>query len=246
MSSNPMPRSARSFAFLASSQAKTFTQDSVAQCVPNRHTLASAKLCPETIYPARAGETVALRDDAVDRGVHPRACGGNASGHIVDCFLVGPSPRVRGKPHTIKRYKKILRSIPARAGETPTTSRLTSHETVHPRACGGNLVGMSGSSGVTGPSPRVRGKHVLRHEAVVPERSIPARAGETRTTQTSRLLPQVHPRACGGNYEELSEGTGEPGPSPRVRRKPGTEGTGRRAEGSIPARAGKPMPMLTS
>ena len=46
-----------SFAFLASSQAKTFTQDSVAQCVPNRHTLASAKLCPETIYPARAGET---------------------------------------------------------------------------------------------------------------------------------------------------------------------------------------------
>ena len=166
---------------------------------------------------------------------------------------------MRGK--RVRSHSRLLpgRSIPARAGETahdqkiqenstvhpracgetPTTSRLTSHETVHPRACGGNLVGMSGSSGVTGPSPRVRGKHVLRHEAVVPERSIPARAGETRTTQTSRLLPQVHPRACGGNYEELSEGTGEPGPSPRVRRKPGTEGTGRRAEGSIPARAGE-------
>ena len=42
MSSNPMPRSALSVAFLASSQAKTFTQDSIASCVPNRHTLASA------------------------------------------------------------------------------------------------------------------------------------------------------------------------------------------------------------
>ena len=43
---NPMPRSALSFAFLASSHAKYFTDIRVARCVPTRHTLASAKLCP--------------------------------------------------------------------------------------------------------------------------------------------------------------------------------------------------------
>ena len=45
-SSNPMPRSALSFAFFASSQAKYFTAISVAQRVPVRHTLASAPVCP--------------------------------------------------------------------------------------------------------------------------------------------------------------------------------------------------------
>ena len=42
MSWNPMPRSALSFAFFASSQAKYFTATSVAQRVPTRHTLASS------------------------------------------------------------------------------------------------------------------------------------------------------------------------------------------------------------
>jgi hypothetical protein len=47
MSSKAIPRSALSLAFLASSQAKNFTQNSVAQCVPIRHTLASRGLCPK-------------------------------------------------------------------------------------------------------------------------------------------------------------------------------------------------------
>jgi hypothetical protein len=46
LSSNPMPRSALSLAFFASSQAKYFTryQDS-SDCVPRRHTVASAEVC---------------------------------------------------------------------------------------------------------------------------------------------------------------------------------------------------------
>src|SRR5437763_9310935 len=45
MSSNPMPRSALSFAFFAR-QAKYFTAISAAQRVPATHTLASALVCP--------------------------------------------------------------------------------------------------------------------------------------------------------------------------------------------------------
>jgi hypothetical protein len=44
-----MPRSVLSFAFFASSQTKYFTATSVAQRVPYRHTLASARLqCAQT------------------------------------------------------------------------------------------------------------------------------------------------------------------------------------------------------
>jgi hypothetical protein len=43
---SPMPRSARSFAFFASSQSKYFTEVSVAQRVLDRHTLASDPVCP--------------------------------------------------------------------------------------------------------------------------------------------------------------------------------------------------------
>ena len=118
MSSNPMPRSARSFAFLASSQAKTFTQDSVAQCVPNRHTLASAKLYPETIYPARAGETATRTSATLSRRVHPRACGGNLVDLVRLLAIRGPSPRVRGKLALALVLAGLIGSIPARAGET--------------------------------------------------------------------------------------------------------------------------------
>jgi hypothetical protein len=45
-----MPRSALSFAFFASSQAKYFTAISVAQRVPVRHTLASAPVCPAVCF----------------------------------------------------------------------------------------------------------------------------------------------------------------------------------------------------
>jgi hypothetical protein len=44
-SSNPMPRSFLSFAFFASSQAKYFGFKT-SRCVPVRHTLASAAMCP--------------------------------------------------------------------------------------------------------------------------------------------------------------------------------------------------------
>ena len=50
----------------------------------------------------------------------------------------------------------------------------------------------------TGLSPRVRGNRAAAGEPDVPERSIPARAGEP-TSRSDAINPStVYPRACGG------------------------------------------------
>ena len=104
--------------------------------------------------PARAGETTRVRKrhhpqetSSSIRRVHPRACGGNHRSNVSAAVIShrGPSPRVRGKPHgrgctTADRHR---RSIPARAGETSTSTLSRSQiplQAVHPRACGGNIV----------------------------------------------------------------------------------------------------------
>ena len=68
--------------------------------------------------PARAGETPWASALTANRGVHPRACGGNAREMNEKVLAEGPSPRVRGKLETIEQRGLRLRSIPARAGET--------------------------------------------------------------------------------------------------------------------------------
>jgi len=77
------------------------------------------------------------------------------------------------------RVRDFPRSIPASAGETPSSEEAPARGWVHPRECGGNvIVGLLASTGV-GPSPRVRGKRLSRMDAVKFEGSIPASAGET-------------------------------------------------------------------
>ena len=72
--------------------------------------------------------------------------------------MVGPSPRVRGKPIAMIRKASGCGSIPARAGETERRDRSLISLEVHPRACGE-------TRRAEGPRSRLR--------------SIPARAGET-------------------------------------------------------------------
>ena len=72
--------------------------------------------------------------------------------------------------------------------------------------------------------------------------SIPARAGEPLTTRRRRSPSEVYPRACGGTYA-YAKNCGLPkGLSPRVRgnHAPRLQQVG--TVGSIPARAGEPLP----
>ena len=85
--------------------------------------------------------------------------------------------------------------------------------------CGGNKSLFTKVDAAEGPSPRVRGKRKGIVLQPVGAGSIPACAGET--SNEPRLIPdmRVHPRVCGGNYENhMVHHVGE-GPSPRVRGK---------------------------
>ena len=77
----------------------------------------------------------------------------------------------------------VIRSIPARAGETPPEETRTFTPTVYPRTGGGNTLPMSLVVATTGLSPHGRGKRRGGPGRHLRLRSIPARAGETIYTR---------------------------------------------------------------
>ena len=189
--------------------------------------------------PARTGETPRAPARFVSTRVHPRACGGNLPSLVLKSAQNGPSPRVRGKLVGVGGSPMVDGSIPARAGETNPSTRSVVLPGVHPRACGGNPGRNAGGRVAAGPSPRVRGKLPHAADLWLIERSIPARAGETRVEGARRRGNRVHPRACGGNIRSMGRSTPYGGPSPRVRGKLLPVFARLRFFGSIPARAGK-------
>ena len=173
----------------------------------------------------------------------------------------GLSPCVRGNPKRAIRPDRLLRSIPARAGEPWTSSGPAGWSPVYPRACGGTRrVGARGRGG-DGLSPRVRGNPnrgvasvVLGRsiparagEPAMPSRprrrrtgSIPARAGEPRICDCNPRTRWVYPRACGGTKSRPARTPSREGLSPRVRGNPQGIRARYNRNGSIPARAGEP------
>ena len=110
-------------------------------------------------------------------------------------------------------------SIPACAGETGFASAAPRPPTVHPRVCGGNGSESTESTWGMGPSPRVRGKRILKEAERLAGGSIPACAGETLRHAVAPPSGLVHPRVCGG--------------------KPSTKARSPAPSGSIPACAGE-------
>ena len=174
--------------------------------------------------PARAGEPHPSRSRCPPPGVHPRACGGTAAGQSTGSHSTGASPRVRGNRGDGARSRRVLRCIPARAGEPPARKRRAALEEVHPRACGGTYLAWCVSPSAPGASPRVRGNR--EHDARAPHvgRCIPARAGEPRSSYPPPRTPAVHPRACGGTGRAAPGPEGNGGASPRVRGNPSCSG----------------------
>ena len=129
--------------------------------------------------PAYAGKTQKPCSPPWCASEHPRVCGENKS-LCADCpMLHGTSPRMRGKPYTVVDYCYSGRNIPAYAGKTgapPDTPRLHSE---HPRVCGENAVRASVMAGISGTSPRMRGKHGRSRAQPRRSRNIPAYAGKT-------------------------------------------------------------------
>ena len=72
------------------------------------------------IIPAHAGQTSSPCNWTFGSQDHPRACGANLTPKPLPPRKAGSSPRMRGKPGTRKRIAKLMRIIPAHAGQTPS------------------------------------------------------------------------------------------------------------------------------
>ena len=190
--------------------------------------------------PACAGEPVMVPGLARLRKVYPRVCGGTRPRSSRNRNAGGLSPRVRGNRQRHRRRLRNGGSIPACAGEPGGQECLVLCRRVYPRVCGGTIRDESIASDMGGLSPRVRGNldtGLLRSRW---QGSIPACAGEPRTSPVDTGLLRVYPRVCGGTTTEVRVLEFGGGLSPRVRGNLGYPLGFGSLQGSIPACAGEP------
>ena len=171
--------------------------------------------------PACAGEPRYASPRQLANPVYPRVCGGTRRTESGILAGIGLSPRVRGNLFQGRIPRRMMRSIPACAGEPYQGHPVGADRQVYPRVCGGTFGG-PGSSGL-------------------PMGSIPACAGEPRTPWRRKRWRRVYPRVCGGTGQALFNGGVVVGLSPRVRGNPIRPILPLICIGSIPACAGEPI-----
>ena len=194
----------------------------------------------ERSIPACAGEPFDSASAPKTMGVYPRVCGGTAAASVRRPWRAGLSPRVRGNPRPVSRRYRPRGSIPACAGEPDVRAGPWTPARVYPRVCGGTRRRCGSRLWVEGLSPRVRGNHGRSRERKSCSRSIPACAGEPRSSAPVKTISRVYPRVCGGT-DVRRDGVGRlAGLSPRVRGNPHPEAGVDVDRGSIPACAGEP------
>ena len=153
---------------------------------------------------------------------------------------IGLSPRGRGNPIANIGNFFTLRSIPAWAGEPPTTALPRSPWAVYPRVGGGTHASAGAARRRRGLSPRGRGNRAESPDLDYESGSIPAWAGEPTTTSLPARFVAVYPRVGGGTALCGVARTGTPGLSPRGRGNPSGQRQELAGGGSIPAWAGEP------
>ena len=144
--------------------------------------------------PAGAGNTPYIPSVMVERAVHPRWRGEHAS-HIAEGLIPrGSSPLARGTLLDRRGFRENSRFIPAGAGNTPTSSRETISNAVHPRWRGEHNNVSPGVCSILGSSPLARGTRPVCIRPRSCERFIPAGAGNTSNGKVVRIRIAVHPR----------------------------------------------------
>ena len=151
--------------------------------------------------------------------VYPRVGGGNGTEIRARRRCEGLSPRGRGKRSIAVETTRVLRSIPAWAGETRPMRRRPMRRRVYPRVGGGNMGANAKVCRMRGLSPRGRGKPPRIVTAGSARRSIPAWAGETAHPESGCSMKEVYPRVGGGNMNGRLDCPALGGLSPRGRGK---------------------------
>ena len=132
----------------------------------------------------------------------------------------GSSPRLRGTRNVDQAFRPSSRFIPAPAGNTRWTRRITVRSSVHPRACGEHVCRRTRVRRPNGSSPRLRGTRTTHPVLSTAHGFIPAPAGNTTSRRTPRHGFSVHPRACGEHRDLRDRRKPLAGSSPRLRGTP--------------------------
>ena len=174
------------------------------------------------------------------RTVHPRAGGEHMVADAARMDQLGSSPRGRGTPEAALYQCEAARFIPARAGNTLPRVRGAALGTVHPRAGGEHLNGLTDQGYAPGSSPRGRGTPRGIGRAQRSRRFIPARAGNTTWRSLRPARSSVHPRAGGEHDLGISLAVEGNGSSPRGREHRAGRTRSRISSGSSPRGRGTP------
>ena len=167
--------------------------------------------------PAHAGNRLSSVSTATSSTVHPRACGEQFVYRRERVLLDGSSPRMRGTEELAGFLGEEIRFIPAHAGNSIPGSTSDRRGTVHPRACGEQVVRKDYSCRARGSSPRMRGTATTTATPRRCPRFIPAHAGNRQWAEIFHCLSTVHPRACGEQCIPTVPDHDRGGSSPRMR-----------------------------
>ena len=167
--------------------------------------------------PARAGNTGLAGDGSRRETVHPRSRGEHQPDHDSDSSMSGSSPLARGTPPPRPSLLRIIRFIPARAGNTGSWSRRPGTPPVHPRSRGEHCFPIRHDETQYGSSPLARGTPYGRAADRKDLRFIPARAGNTALSHCPHSGDSVHPRSRGEHIIVSTDGVQPDGSSPLAR-----------------------------
>ena len=129
--------------------------------------------------PTRVGKTLCRDVCFSEHSVHPHACGENLTNRKTSLWLLGTPPRVWGKPVSPVNLYISLRYTPTRVGKTKTDMPDSELFSVHPHACGENVMAPLFFLALLGTPPRVWGKHVMNKIKAMMARYTPTRVGKT-------------------------------------------------------------------
>ena len=191
------------------------------------------------IIPACAGETCIVSHLLSAASDHPRLRGGNTDRNAPMPSTHGSSPLARGKLGRLLNGRRLLRIIPACAGETATAAPQALQQSDHPRLRGGNRACVSATRVTCGSSPLARGKPSSQQPPHHHGGIIPACAGETARRGPREPCHPDHPRLCGGNFRTPDLRGRTIGSSPLARGKPLALERQGALVGIIPACAGE-------
>ena len=149
------------------------------------------------LIPARAGNTGAPVVAGWFGWAHPRSRGEHTSPLIVISREPGSSPLARGTPSLFFPARPFFGLIPARAGNTCSSWRVSPPTWAHPRSRGEHSRVISGKLLNPGSSPLARGTPANKRLEVASHGLIPARAGNTADSPPSHPAPWAHPRSRG-------------------------------------------------